>query len=86
MATATLVEESMSWWQPGTNLYRLSEPFQGKEYVAVTVAPTGTAVMPATESGASVAAPNEIGLVAYRSEYPPIPHDEMLQRLGYQVK
>lgn len=85
MATATLVEESMPWWQPGTNLYQLSEPMHGNDHIAVTVAPTGTAVIPATANGASVAAPNEMGLVAFRTEYPPISHADMLAALGYEV-
>lgn len=85
MAEATRTQQSMSWWAPGTDLFALSEPFNGHDHVAVTVAPTGTSVMPATERGASTPDPNGFGLVAHRTWYPPIPHAEALAELGYTL-
>ncbi|WP_285189966.1 hypothetical protein [Rhodococcus sp. MEB041] len=86
MATAALVQESMSWWAPGTNLYALSEPFNGHDHIAITKVPTGTSVIPATETGASVADPNGFGLMAHRTWYPPIEHSQALAELGYEVQ
>ncbi|ORI13420.1 hypothetical protein [Rhodococcus sp. 1168] len=88
MPTATLIEESMSWWQPGTNLYRLSKPLDGHEWIAISVPQNAydsdATVHPSTAYGASVADHDGNGLVPLR-RYPDLTHAETLLAIGYEV-
>lgn len=83
MATATFVDVPLDNWPAGTKLFTLSEPFNGNDTIAVTVQPTGTLVIPATETGANIPDPNGLGFIAHRTWYPPIEHVQALAELGY---
>lgn len=85
MASATFIDLPLENWPAGTQIYSLSEPFNGNDAIAISVHATGTLVIPATEAGANVPDPNGMGFIAHRTWYPPIDHEQALTELGFTL-
>ncbi len=86
MASATFIDLPLENWPAGTQIYSLSEPFNGNDAVAITKQATGTLVIPATAEGANVPDPNGMGFIAHRTWYPPISHEQALADIGYSIE